>query len=708
MLRCNTKLVLNYVAALCLSLSLIFISSSALAQSETRQTTTEQAIQTTPKDNKEDQENQKFMVMDEVVVTATRQEAQLKHMTSSVTVIGPKELAASPSLAIDDVLRSVAGLDFWGSDIAYGGFRSINMRGTGGGNDQGRTLILVDGLPINDTWDGNVAWSQISREDIERIEVVRGPASALYGGSAMGGVINMITKDPADKPVSFKVKTGYGSLQHYNAYANVSGRVTEGKMGYYFSALRDENEGYEAVRDYDGQYETNTDRHISNFFGKLNYLIDQNSNLTLTSSYFDEKRNRGFKYSNTNPREISKINLTYRRKDPDGLSLLSSVYWQKEDMTTEFTNSRRIGSVPAYGMQTAEEVKHKPFYGFIFQPSYALTDWDALTVGFEYKRSELEHRNVEFGDPDTVQEVTGKQEYYGLYAQNETFLFGDRLVISLGARGDWWKNFDGSLMEDDPDDPVDTEYPTRTWNSFNPKLGLAYHPVPNATIRGAVGTGYRAPTPARMYTNLRRGRQLTLANPDLDAENVKSVELGVDYQFGNFARVSLTGYYTKIEDCIASRTIIADELGQYANIGEISTKGIEFESTFNFDRYWSGYFNFTFNDSTIEDDPENEGNTLEGSPRFKFNTGLTFDHPEWFNATLQGRYVDSMFNDNENTEELDSYFVLDFKISRKFFDMATLYLTVENMLNTEYEWQCYTTVYESPGTLLMAGVSLAF
>ena len=312
---------------------------------------------------------------------------------------------------------------------------------------------------------------------------------------------------------------------------------------------------------------------------------------------------------------------------------------------------------------------------------------------------------------DTVQEVEGKQEYYGLYAQNETYLFGDRLIINLGARMDWWRNFDGLLKEDDPDDPIDKDYPSRTWNSFNPKLGLAYHPVPNATIRTALGTGYRAPTPARMYTDLQRGSRVTLANPDLDAEKVKSVELGFDYQFGSFARISLTGYYTRIEDCISSRTIIPDELGQYDNIGEISTKGIEFSGTVNFNRRWSGYFNCTYNESIIEEDqeePQNEGNYLAGTPRFKFNVGLTFRRPDWFNATLQGRYVDAMYNDNENTEEMDGYFTMDFKISRKFNDIASAYVSVENILNTEYEWQCYTTVYESPGTLFMVGLALEY
>ena len=158
MLRCYDKPFLNCILTLCLGLGLIFWPGVCSAQSATQQATDQQDAK---KNKKTNQDQGDSTVMDEVVVTATRQEAQLQHMTSSVTVIGPQELADSPSLAIDDVLRSVAGLDFWGSDIAYGGFRSINMRGTGGGNDQGRTLILVDGLPINDTWDGNVAWSQV-------------------------------------------------------------------------------------------------------------------------------------------------------------------------------------------------------------------------------------------------------------------------------------------------------------------------------------------------------------------------------------------------------------------------------------------------------------------------------------------------------------------------------------------------------------------
>ena len=104
----------------------------------------------------------------------------------------------------------MAGVDIWGNDLTYCGFRAVVLRGAGGGS-QGRTLILIDGLPINDTWSGQVAWSQIAKEDVARVEVIRGPASALYGGSALGGVINIITKNPVKKPIGFKAKAEYGS-----------------------------------------------------------------------------------------------------------------------------------------------------------------------------------------------------------------------------------------------------------------------------------------------------------------------------------------------------------------------------------------------------------------------------------------------------------------------------------------------------------------
>lgn len=655
-------------------------------------------------------QEEKAITLGVVVVTATRSERQKNELPVAVTVVGPKELAALPAQTVDDVLRSQAGLDFWGSDIAYGGFRSVTMRGTGGSNDQGRTLILVDGLPINDTWDGNVAWSQIAKEDVERIEIVRGPASALYGGSAMGGVINIITKMPVEKP-GLRAKGGYGSLGRYVGYGNVSDTSADGKIGYYFSGKKDENTGYKAVRDYDGPYETNTDHHIYNLMGKLSYFIDSNSDITLSTSYFHEKRNRGFKYSNTDPRIIKKINTTYRRNVSDGLNMLASVYYQKNDQTTEFDNSTQRGSNPPHSLQTGVEHKDKPFYGLILQPSYAISDWNTLTAGFEYKRSELEYYRTSFGMSTTYQNTLGKQEYYALYGQDEAFLLNDRLILSLGARMDWWRNFDGAAKDTNPKAPLDKNYPTKKWTSFNPKFGLAFHPTENSTLRGAVGTGYRAPTPARMYTNLRRGQRIIEGNPNLDPEKVVSYEIGGVYQIGTLATINLTGYYTQITDLISSRTIIPGQLLKYGNIGEASTKGVEIETTFNFHKFWRGYANFTYNESKIEKDeetPANEGNYLELCPKVKFNAGLTFDRPDLFTASLQGRFVDKMYNDNENTEKLDSYWTMDFKLSRKFFDMATVDFSVENIFNTKYDWQCYRTVYEAPGTFFMLGLTVEY
>jgi len=656
-------------------------------------------------------QDKKVIELGEVVVTATRSERQKNELPASVTVIGPKVLAASPAKTVDDVLRSQAGLDFWGNDLASGGFSAVTMRGTGGSNDQGRTLILVDGLPINDTWDGNVAWSQIAKEDVERIEIVRGPASALYGGSAMGGVINIITKMPTKKPLKFRAEGGYGSLGRYVGYGNVSGTSADEKIGYYFSGKKDENTGYKAIKNYDGPYETKADHHIYNLMGKLSYFIDSNSNITLSSRYFQEKRNRGFEYSNTNPRIIKSINATYHRNVSDGLNMLASVYYQKQDQTAEYDNSTKIGSSPPHSLLKGVENYYKPFYGVILQPSYAINDWNTLTAGFEYKRSELKHHRTSFGRSTTYQDTSGKQEYYALYGQDEAFLLDDRLILSLGARMDWWRNFDGAAKDTNPRAPLDKNYPARNWTSFNPKFGLAFHPTENSTLRGAVGTGYRAPTPARMYTNLRRGQRIIEGNPNLDPEKVVSYELGADYQIGSLATISLTGYYTQLRDLISSRTIIPGRLLKYGNIGKVSTKGIEVETISNFHRFWRGYANFTYNESKIEEDeetPTNEGNYLELCPKIKFNVGLTFDRPDLFTASLQGRFVDKMYTDNENTEKLDSYWTMDFKISRKFFDMATVDFSVENIFDTKYDWQRYRTIYEAPGTLFMLGLTIEY
>jgi iron complex outermembrane receptor protein len=656
------------------------------------------------------------VALEDVVVTATRKESLLKDAPASVTVIDAEELEKSALKSVDDVLRSVAGVDVWGSNLDPLGHRAVTVRGVGGGSSQERTLILVNGVPINDSWSGSIAWNQIPKEDVERIEVVRGPASSLYGTHAMGGVINIITKLPPEKQIGATVKGTYGELDTWSTYGSVAGRVCNGAYGYYLSGKKSATDGYLAVREEDLVSNVRkSDYDKDNLFGQFFWFIDPYSYLRFSTTHYREERNREFKLSRMDPLEINKADLTYRRDAPTGLDWLVLIYGHDEDQRHE--NDDRMTHTFVERITTYD----KPFYGFTVQPSMSLTDWNILTAGFELKHSEATQED-DYEVADRFTKTHGKQAYFGVYAQDETFLFDGKLIIVPGVRYDWWKSYDGSSLDTAPRgiDPFDLEFQSESWESFNPKLGVVYHLTDKTTLRGAIGTGYRAPSPSELYANSTYGLVLVRGNPELDPEKVLSYELGAMHSFGKHFDLRVTVYQAIVDDLIDSRTVEVlpppypgaspFTIMQKDNIAQVKSRGVEVEGYYKIAKEWHGFINYTYNDSSIEEDdvnPDIVGNDLSDSPPNKVNIGLTYDNPRLFTGTLQARFVDESFEDNENTTELDSYWTLDLFLAKRFAKRFTISFDVENILDREYDIPSFN-IYKAPGRLWAASLMVEF
>ena len=156
--------------------------------------------------------NNATVIMDEVVVSATRTEKKVDDAPSSVTVITREEMRKQNVTTIDDALRHEAGLYAKRNKGIADSIASVSMRGQGGDE---RNLFLLNGIPVNDGYSNNVPWNHLNIDDVERIEIIRGPGSALYGGHAMGGVVNIITKEP-EKEFEGMARYGVGFLENEN------------------------------------------------------------------------------------------------------------------------------------------------------------------------------------------------------------------------------------------------------------------------------------------------------------------------------------------------------------------------------------------------------------------------------------------------------------------------------------------------------------
>jgi outer membrane cobalamin receptor len=228
--------------------------------------------------------------LDTVVVSATRTEIPVFDATQSVTVLTSEEIMASPFDRVEDIVRSVPGIyNFRHYGLQTNGIVSpLSMRGVG----KNRVLILVDGVPQNDNFNNSiswVAWGHIPRETIERIEIVRGPTSALYGSEGLGGVIHIITKNPkAQRQTSIRGEVG--SADTYGIHGFHSQKFND--LGFLIAGGYEDSDGWKMVEDPE-PYEIKRYREVSKGLGKVTYDLTPTSDISLAALLYDHETGKG-------------------------------------------------------------------------------------------------------------------------------------------------------------------------------------------------------------------------------------------------------------------------------------------------------------------------------------------------------------------------------------------------------------------------------
>lgn len=186
------------------------------------------------------------LVLQEAVVTGSRSERPVTQSPGSINVIPPLVLRNSPAQSVDDILTMISGINTTRSDGISNIHSNVSIRGLSG-DEQGRTLVLFDGIPINTSDEGSVNWNSIHIDNVQRIEVFKGPGSSLYGNSAMGGVINIISKKPLS-PFSLNASAAYGSLNTWKGSLGISSRMSD-RFALFVSGYYNRSDGFNNIPD---------------------------------------------------------------------------------------------------------------------------------------------------------------------------------------------------------------------------------------------------------------------------------------------------------------------------------------------------------------------------------------------------------------------------------------------------------------------------
>ncbi|MBW1679045.1 MAG: TonB-dependent receptor [Deltaproteobacteria bacterium] len=650
-----------------------------------------------------EKEEEKVIELEEIVVTATRTGSELKDVPANVTVITREQIDASSCMRVDDVLRKYAGIDIRRSN-GFIGRANVSLRGMG--EMPGRTLILMDGMPMNKADTGTTNWNLFGLDDIERIEIVRGPASALYGSSAMGGVINIITRSPEDRPVSLALNSRFGSWRTWGMEGTISGKV--GKLGYYISNNHLESDGYQTTPGEDqSPYDIKKDLEEDHLWTKFTYDFTDQASLSLGYLHFEDERGEGEKIYH--PEGI------YRSWDTDGVDLTYKNTWGKFDWLARgffreedyYWNRERLrrGRYTRYEV----DVKRKDG-GATIQTSFPRLPWGTLTTGFDYKYGSVDGKD-DYKTEVLVIQNEGKQRTFSFFF-NDEIKIKKRLVLNIGGRYDYTKSFDGTFS--DPSGFLASrDFSDESWGEFSPRVGALYHLNESTSLRASIGKAFRAPILDDLYRNgIFRGKFYN-ANPDLDPETLITYEVGIDHYLTESILVRFSGYYTDAEDFFYPIRIGSDpdtgrDVFQRMNVGEVEIYGFEAEATYQINPRWSVFGNFTWNRSRIDEfgpDRTLEGNDLEYTPRVKGNIGVSFFDPKICRVELVGRYVDEMYTNSDNDEELNDYLTVDLKLSRKIGKFGEASLDIMNILDEDYEEYSDS---RAPGRVIMGMITLKY
>lgn len=646
--------------------------------------------------------------LDDIVVSTSRSEIPVGDAPQSVTVLSGEDIMASPFERVEDILRAVPGVyntRHYGAQTS-GVSNPITMRGVGGS----RVLVLVDGVPQNDNFNNAiawVAWGHIPKEAIERIEVVRGPASAMYGSEGMGGVIHIITKNPSAKRQT-SVRAEAGTADTYAGHGFHSQKC--GDFGMLVAGGYEESDGFymtETIED----YTTKRSREAGKVFGKAVYDLDEVSRLSLSALYYDHETNKGREFFYDELR-LGQYALNYSRDLGAGAGLKGLIYYNQADKSA-FQDTAKDN----YESLFREEESPSVNWGADFQGTLLLGDRTRMTLGTAFKEVSWDYDD-EFVAGGRDEGAEGTQIFFSPFVNLDAHFMQDRLIVNVGARYDWMETTDGKNWDSKPDGgiaPYDNTYDTRKEADFSPKLGLTWHADDRTTFRASAGKGFRAPSLFELYKVHVRGggTSFRYANPDLDPEEIWTYDVGAERFLLDRLWGRLTFYQSFARDYIGTRLVNSYEkngktYNEYIldNISEVDIHGIEAELRWNILPDLVAFGNYTWNVSEVKEDdadPVQEGLYLTNDPRHKFHVGLTYRNPKIANfSVIYNRYLDKYYMVDDVTQARDDFWSLDLGVSRRFFDLATLYLNIENVFDSVDNAEI------APGAIYTCGLKVDF
>lgn len=644
---------------------------------------------------------EKIHALNEVVVTATKTERELKKVSTNMVVLTEKDIEQHQPTDTMDLLRHVPGLvlNGMGSSKAsfYAGSRGIQPSSRG-------MLIMMDGVEMNDP-SNYISVSNVPLEAVERIEIVKTPASVLYGPAAVGGVINIITKKPV-RSVEGGASLGYGSFDRKEISANLAGLLDNGfTYGLNYRGL-----------DTDG-FRENSWRSQNAFTPRIGYFSE-----TVEFDLFANIVDAEYGFPGGLP-------LTSYEDDPTA-SLQPDREGNSQTSATGATLDWRITDNSILRIKTSYRNNdwETEDYGFFFKGEDYWT-WtgeasyqhsftaggieNSLLLGTEYRNL---HNNLSMSMDDQhgsmlLSQAEIEEQITGFFLQDE-LAPTDRLMLNIGVRYDQIDTDFANKLSADTD--FDSSH-----DKWSPRLGFSYTVSPALSLFGNYSQGIRSVNLARPAFQLKS---------NIQPESEKSMEAGLRGLLGGTLEYNLAVFQVTTKD-----KIVQKERYLYENAGEAESKGVEISLTQNFTQGLYASCDYTHINAEFTDFKEfskgtgtlisYDGNAVPLVPENIFGLTLGWKTPQYGHLSASLRYVDEKFIDMTNTLTLDAYTVTDIKYIYTLLDVFSaedkmdFSIAVNNLFDEAYAeygegsgglYVPEAVAFPADGVSVFAGVKYSF
>jgi vitamin B12 transporter len=610
----------------------------------------------TPSSAKEPQPEQEDIKTRDVVISATKTPQPISHVTSAVEVIQGEELERKKIKTVIDALRLAQGVAAFSSG-GPGTTATVRMRGA----QANHTLVIVDGAIMNSGTTGDFNFANLTAENIERIEILRGAQSMLWGADAIGGVVNIITKKGRGKPTA-SAFIEYGSFASLREGVQASGST--GRLDFAASLSRWDTSSFSAVNYRRGATERDG-FHNWQGSGSVGVALPKDGRFEFAVRWWNSDVNldnalAASAFNPATPLDVFGSKQTTRNLTLSGSYDQPITSWWSQKLTLAQTNERTLFDSGTFerDLNTGIVSPVFPFPGDIeilnkrleWQHNFQVAEPLLLSAGYQFREEQGDNPNLA-PESKIISSNAG-------FAQGQLNI-KDRFLMTAGVRQDSYNVFGDA-----------TTYRV-TGGYLIPETGTK--------LRGSYGTGFRAPTINQLFFPFGFG------NPDLKPEKSKSMDVGVDQQlFQNRVMLSAGYFWNRFENLILGIASPAcpPPFGFCAqNIGQARSQGWEAGFTAAILRNLDLKGQYTY---TLTRDLETAAR-LPRWPVHQASIGVSYQPIEPVRINVDYRYVGSRFNDAANTEKQSAFGVVNLSATYDVTNRVQFFGRIDNLLNEKYE-----------------------